>query len=641
MALDAMVAEEAARLVEETELAVRIGPDETVIHTHNENGLPREEHWKSESYLGSGGLGLVFREKCVVGKSFGYLRAVKEMPRPRARNDNDVDVLKELAGLALFSQPEYEAIFVRLLGWYQTPSKVFVAMEYLPQGDLHAHLMDQGPMTESQAKLIIRQVLRGLAYVHEHNMAHRGVKTSNILIKTKPPGNEWWVKLADFGISKRPKRTLSMSVAAGDTLGFMAPEILGLSAIPEDMTKQVAAQKGDIWATGETLHFMLTCSHSFGENLEALREYSIDSRQFPNERLLGQGVTGPCAAFVQELMCSHLKLRPDVNQALDHVWARMPNHYSTSFSRLSCTVRCRGLEPPSVVFTNDGERVLVVSPEKLYLVQSATGNVVKSYESADRTFAAAAISPDGKFAMVLEDTGRLSRFDAAKLKLLEERGPFGKMPAGDCFVTYSHDGRYVATAHAGNFVIWQLNGSALPTAGTWRTGNFTVRSLQFTADDKKIVLALDRAVYIVPIVAGFSAYSNSRGEDVVNYPVLGSVSAISPTGVDYMHCDENYIYVWRDSAGCWRRQYYHSVPFQDAVFSASGATVATMDAQGGVALWRAMSMSEVGCLKFPEVSVSRVAVSPPLGKYIAMGLMDQKGPKVIVREIVSYVPVVP
>ncbi|KAF6800162.1 serine threonine protein [Colletotrichum musicola] len=638
MSVASTTTDDTVRLVDSLELPVRIGPDETVIHTLTEGGRVREEHWRSESYLGSGGVGLVFREKCVVGRGYGRLRAVKEIPRPRAvgtgngNGSDDVDIGGELAGLATFSRARYEAHFVRMLGWYQSPSKTFVAMEYLPLGDLHGHLMEEGPMQEGMGKLVIRQVIRGLAYIHEHGLAHRGLKPSNILIRTKPPDGEWWVKLGDFGISKRPRRTLSMSLAAGDTLGFMAPEVLGLSSVPEDLAPEAAAQKADMWAAGETLHYSLTRAHSFGEDLDALKDYARDGRPFPNERLQGRGVSSPCVSLVRDLMCSHPKLRPDAERALSHPWARAPNHYSASTSRSRCFLRCRGLEAPSVTFSPDGERVLVVAPEKLSLLECATGKVLRNYEASDRTFVAAAISPDGKFAMVLEDSGRLSRFGATNLKPLEDRGPFGRMPPGECFVTYSHEGRHVATAHAGNIVVWRLKGAALPTSGTWRTGNFAVRSLQFSSDDKKIVLALDHGVHVIPLTG------DEDQEKTIGYPVPGPASAVAPDGADFVHCDDNHLYLWRDGAKCWRRQYYHSVPLRAAYYSGSGVTVATIDAAGGAALWRARSASEVGCLKFPEEQVARVAVSPPLGRYIAMGMMDQKGPKVVVREIQSYVP---
>lgn len=189
MSVASTTTDDTVRLVDQLELPSRIGPDETVIHTLTEGGRVREEHWRSESYLGSGGVGLVFREKCVVGRGYGRLRAVKEIPRPTravgaGRNANgnggneDVDIGGELAGLATFSRARYEAHFVRMLGWYQSPSKTFVAMEYLPLGDLHAHLMEEGPMQEDMAKLVIRQVIRGLAYIHEYGLAHRGLKPS-------------------------------------------------------------------------------------------------------------------------------------------------------------------------------------------------------------------------------------------------------------------------------------------------------------------------------------------------------------------------------------------------------------------------------------------------------------------------------
>ncbi|KAI8243304.1 hypothetical protein K4K55_008526 [Colletotrichum sp. SAR 10_96] len=104
--MNAMIDDDTVQLVQSAELAVRIGPDETVIHAGADNGPGKEEHWKSESYLGSGGVGLVFREKCIVGPSFGQLRAVKEIPRPRTKKDIDVDIMNELKGLTILSQPQ-------------------------------------------------------------------------------------------------------------------------------------------------------------------------------------------------------------------------------------------------------------------------------------------------------------------------------------------------------------------------------------------------------------------------------------------------------------------------------------------------------------------------------------------------------
>ncbi len=47
---------------------------------------------------------------------------------------------------------------------------------------------------------LLRQVLSGLAFLHDKNVMHRDIKPANILLTHETPGAEW--KLGDFGLSK-------------------------------------------------------------------------------------------------------------------------------------------------------------------------------------------------------------------------------------------------------------------------------------------------------------------------------------------------------------------------------------------------------------------------------------------------------
>ena len=49
-------------------------------------------------------------------------------------------------------------------------------------------------MTEASAKLVVRDVTRGLRYLHEQGVIHRDLKPENILI-----GSDGRAKIADFG----------------------------------------------------------------------------------------------------------------------------------------------------------------------------------------------------------------------------------------------------------------------------------------------------------------------------------------------------------------------------------------------------------------------------------------------------------
>ena len=67
---------------------------------------------------------------------------------------------------------------VRYIGLYKTPSdpNVFnIAMEYVDGGSLAHFIQDNGICEESFSAGIIFQVLKGVAYLHEENIIHRGV----------------------------------------------------------------------------------------------------------------------------------------------------------------------------------------------------------------------------------------------------------------------------------------------------------------------------------------------------------------------------------------------------------------------------------------------------------------------------------
>ncbi|KAL8869941.1 MAG: hypothetical protein Q9174_003897 [Haloplaca sp. 1 TL-2023] len=176
----------------------------------------RVERWSRSPELGRGGFGTVYLET----ETKGSVRAVKEVPK-RAGRGKTMDFLREVLAMAHFSKEE--ACFVKLLGWYQTKAHIYIAMEYFPEGDLFARVVQ--PIPEAEVQRISQQLLEGLDFMHRKNFAHRDLKPSNILVVTTAP--HWWVKIGDFGVSKRVKndaRTMHTSIQTD----YTAPEVLGL-----------------------------------------------------------------------------------------------------------------------------------------------------------------------------------------------------------------------------------------------------------------------------------------------------------------------------------------------------------------------------------------------------------------------------
>lgn len=73
-------------------------------------------------------------------------------------------------------------------------------------------------LNEPEIKLLMRELLKTLVYMHQNNVVHRDLKLSNILID-----EEFCIKLCDFGLSRIVEQTMTSGVV---TLWYRAPELL-------------------------------------------------------------------------------------------------------------------------------------------------------------------------------------------------------------------------------------------------------------------------------------------------------------------------------------------------------------------------------------------------------------------------------
>ncbi|PUU82848.1 kinase-like domain-containing protein [Tuber borchii] len=113
--------------------------------------------------------------------------------------------------------------------------EVYMVMEYAEQ-DL-ANLLDHARVkySESEVKCLMRQLVEGLEYLHRHDIIHRDIKMSNLLLTA-----HGILKIADFGMAREySPRPLTPGVV---TVWYRAPELL-LSANRYNPSV-------DIWSTG-------------------------------------------------------------------------------------------------------------------------------------------------------------------------------------------------------------------------------------------------------------------------------------------------------------------------------------------------------------------------------------------------------
>ncbi|KAH6716381.1 kinase-like domain-containing protein [Leptodontidium sp. MPI-SDFR-AT-0119] len=137
-----------------------------------------------------------------------------------------VEYERELKALLEFSKPKYKesAVFVEFLGWFQDVESVYLAMEYVPLGDLEDNVVKLGgKISEGEVKEITVQILEGLKIMHLESFVHRDLKPkveclslSSIakLVVPFPPG----LSLTSFcgDESRFPSKALYMSDSGKD-----------------------------------------------------------------------------------------------------------------------------------------------------------------------------------------------------------------------------------------------------------------------------------------------------------------------------------------------------------------------------------------------------------------------------------------
>ena len=131
-------------------------------------------------------------------------------------------------------------------------------------------------------------------------------------------GPDWWVKIADFGISKRETEGHTVFHTVTGTPAFTAPEVLGFvqrdNRLNDSYTNAI-----DIWSLGVITLLILTGEILFKDQ-RRLGQYISGSFEFPLNVLLANKVSEQGCSFVRSLMAPKSKDRPRAKECLEHPW---------------------------------------------------------------------------------------------------------------------------------------------------------------------------------------------------------------------------------------------------------------------------------------------------------------------------------
>ncbi|EGR29239.1 protein kinase domain protein [Ichthyophthirius multifiliis] len=198
---------------------------------------------------------------------------------------------------------------INLYEVYETTNSIYFVLDILNGGELLNKVRDK-TMSELDLKILMRNLLLGLQYLHYKNIMHRDLKPENLLLKSKD--NDYDLVVADLGLATFTNTKNILFKRCG-TPGFVAPEILSFNE--GDTFYDV---KCDIFSAGVIFYLLLTGKQPFeGKDYkQILRANKACEVQFDIPELENVSVNAK-DLLIQMLEASPIN-RPSASQCLEH-----------------------------------------------------------------------------------------------------------------------------------------------------------------------------------------------------------------------------------------------------------------------------------------------------------------------------------
>ena len=238
---------------------------------------PWDLHIYKDRLLGEGNFGKVY-----LAKWRDTLVVAKVMHEHLGENEKNL-LLKEFDTMSKMHHPN----IVQLFGYIDEP--FIIVMEYFEQGNLLDRI---NKLKLSQKQRISLEIARGMRFLHErkpHNIMHRDIKPTNILL-TK----SLRAKIADFGLARIDKFTES-NLNTSDSNNNLTSEVgTKRYMAPEIYRRDKYNKKVDIYAFGLLLY-----------------ELFEDVRYVPGQHLIFRKSSRSLQRFIKKMLDNNPDMRPD------------------------------------------------------------------------------------------------------------------------------------------------------------------------------------------------------------------------------------------------------------------------------------------------------------------------------------------
>ncbi|KAI8118808.1 Death-associated protein kinase related [Lucilia cuprina] len=242
-----------------------------------------------------------------IHKNSGTHFAAKFLKRRRRAQSSDKEIKHEIAVLMLCNEADN---IVKLNAVHESRSDTALLLELATGGELQTFLDNEECLTEAQARICMREVLKALQFLHKRSIVHLDLKPQNILLAGEHI--EDGLKLCDFGISRVVAEGTNVREIVG-TPDYVAPEVLQYEPL---------SLCTDIWSVGVLAYVLLSGFSPFGGETkqETFLNISQCALTFP-DKLFG-GVSSAAIDFIRKALRIKPNDRMTAAGCLEHIWLK-------------------------------------------------------------------------------------------------------------------------------------------------------------------------------------------------------------------------------------------------------------------------------------------------------------------------------
>ncbi|XP_063444580.1 maternal embryonic leucine zipper kinase-like [Mytilus trossulus] len=203
----------------------------------------------------------------------------------------------------------------------ETEQKVYMILEYCPEGELFDYIVSKDRLAEDEARIFFRQIVSAVAYIHSQGYAHRDLKPENLLLD-----EDQNLKLIDFGLCAKPQGGMEnhLYTCCGSP-AYAAPELIS--------GKEYIGSQADLWSMGILLYALLCGYLPFDDEKIPQLYKKIQSGKYENPPWLSE----ESKLLILGMLQVDPQNRLTIKQLITHPWltkdTNVPVEWKSKYKR--------------------------------------------------------------------------------------------------------------------------------------------------------------------------------------------------------------------------------------------------------------------------------------------------------------------